>query len=751
MKIKFKPSMIAVGLAFGVGFFHAQAADMESVYNKYLQGDYLSAQSELSEIIRNNPSPEDLHKMKEALGMRAVLELSQNQYLQESMKIFNSGSWQHERAQFKNPRRIKFFLREFMEDDSTRHKSMPNLLGAGPYAVPMIVEYLKSSNDDIDSRSLAFQILMNMGQDVLNPLLACTFAEDDLLLTNLVRLVTKTNSPKAVPYLLRIKETSTSKMVLDEVGRSLETLKVPEGMTALKAYIIQANRYLSESGDVMYEAVMNDGLLWAWDKASQSLVSVNAIGQEFEFHPQLPMSVWALFQAELMHQQFVGTQHWGIEDLAYADAASLCTWAAQEHRVMKLLKNSDAPEIAKMAPKLEAFLAVRSAKMQLAHWLGSDVMLSALEMAQSEFIPEVAARILRMLATNQAGADVNASVVSFLSGAPVQPLKQSLSHKSELIRYWAAIAVARSDVALKTVGDSGLIVTLLAEAMSEIGKPSALIVSEAGVIRDQTAAKLEDLGYNVDMVESSAAGIQSLRNYPSKDLVFYNPETKKGLNLRFVNELKADLKGKDIPLVILSDSDHEGEHMITFQETAQQLILLSDGTDVIRAKLAEIPVSENIVAGLDVSSTLSAQALASLLMIDDAVLQQHPQMVMDLEKLIDSPIQPIESQLLAIRILRKMGELGASASKTLLGKLENPDVDASYKIRVLNTLLAISKNNEDVRLRLFKIIQDPASPESFKQMAATFLSSEKDHLSAEERHKFRKSFFTKSFVATPEG
>jgi HEAT repeat protein len=738
-------------MALGMGLFHAQSAEMESVYNKYLQGDYLNAQTELEQIIQSNPSPEELFKMKEALGMRAVLELSQNQYLRESMQVFNSGSWQHERAQFKNPRRIKFFLRDFLEDDSTRHKSLPNLLGAGPYAVPMIVEYLKSSNDDINSRSLAYQVLMNMGSDVLPPLLACTFAKDDLLLTNVARLVAKTKSPRAVPYLLRIKETNTSKMVLDEVARSLEVLNVKEGLTSSRAYIIQANRYLSESSEVMYESVSSDGLLWDWDQESQSLVSVNAIGQEFEYHPQLPISLWPIFQAELMHQQFLGASNWSLEEQKYADAAALCTWAAQEYRVLNLLKTSDAVGISKIKDQLDNFQKARSSKMKLAHWLGTDVMLIALDMAQSSFVPEVSARLLRMMTTNQSASAINTQVMSFQTGNPVQPLKNALNHSSELIRYWTAIAISRSEPSLASIQDKAKIVSLLTQAMSEVGRPTALVVSEAGPMKDQTVAKLEDLGYNVQTAGSAASGIQALRGYPSKDIVFYNPVTSKGLSLEFVNQLREDKKGQDTPLVILSDADREGEHMITFQETAQQMLLLSDGADTIRGKLSEIEFSENIVAGLDVAASLSPQALTSLLLIDQDVLRNYPVLVSELEKLIQAAYQPVESQLLAIRTLRKLGELAEPATKTLLGKLENSNVDASYKIRVLNTLLAISKNNLEVRKRLFEIVQDPSNPESFRQLAATYLSSEQDQLSKEERQAFRKSFYTNSFVSQPEG
>ena len=119
--------------------------------------------------------------------------------------------------------------------------------------------------------------------------------------------------------------------------KSIEELAVPEGLTSSRAYIIQANRYLSSSSDVVYETIANDGLLWTWDKESQSLVSVNAIGQEFEFHPQLPVSLWALFQSELLHQQFGDSSaHWSKAEIYNADATSLCTWASQESRVMQL-------------------------------------------------------------------------------------------------------------------------------------------------------------------------------------------------------------------------------------------------------------------------------------------------------------------------------------------------------------------------------------------------------------------------------
>ena len=60
-----------------------------------------------------------------------------------------------------------------------------------------------------------------------------------------------------------------------------------------------------------------------------------------------------------------------------------------------------------------------------------------------------------------------------------------------------------------------------------------------------------------------------------------------------------------------------------------------------------------MVMGMDVAKTLSPQALTSLLLLDESVLVQYPEIDTNLERLIASPVQPAESQLLAIRTARK--------------------------------------------------------------------------------------------------
>jgi hypothetical protein len=52
-----------------------------------------------------------------------------------------------------------------------------------------------------------------------------------------------------------------------------------------------------------------------------------------------------------------------------------------------------------------------------------------------------------------------------------------------------------------------------------------------------------------------------------------------------------------------------------------------------------------------------------------------------------------------------------------------------------------------VKAKLYEIMVDASSPQSFRQMAATYLSAHQADLTPEERHAFQQSFFTSAFGA----
>ena len=737
-------NLAILGLAIG----HVDAADLESVYNQYLQGNYNAAQKELAQLIEANPQGEKLLEMKNKLGVRALLEMSQNQFLREQMKLLNSATWQVERSQFKSPRRIQFFLDEFMKDDSSRQKSMTNITAAGMYAVPLIIEYLKVENENLESRGLAYQLLLNMGQEIVPALLPCTFSKDPVLQVSVLRLLAVSKSPSAIPYLLRLKTLPLTELVKEELDFTLAKFAVPSELTPAKAYIQEANRILSEGQGVRFEAYESDRVLWLWDEAQQKLVTDNPLGLTFEYHPQYPITLWPIFRAELMHREFFGLGGMSMTEEHALHAATLCTWVMQESRVQEILKDPKASDAENIAAQLKTFLDLRIKKLNLAQWLGQDILLQAVDMAKANFPTQVSARILRIIASYQPMGAENKSINSFSSSANVQPLIHGMSHRDELVRYWSAISIARCDKSLSfSTTHAPQVIDLLQQAIDEVPTPTVLLFSKLTNSAELVQKKLQDMGYFVQRREDGFAGLNELRTFPSKDLVIVDPDFDRSFSgLELINKLRKDTKGKDLPVIILSDAERSGAHVITFQEQAQQMIYASDSIETLREKFAGLVQKRFDVHGPVLAEEVSREALTALAFMDDATLCRFPTLVDHLIGLLNAPQQAQSSQILAIRILRKMGTLSAPAASLLLARLGDSQFDINYKLVVLHSLLAVAPAHEQVRAKLFEIINDDKSPDSFKQMAASYLSGEYNNLKSEERLKFQKTFFSPSFL-----
>jgi len=720
--------------------------DLEEVYGHYLQGNYNQAQEVLQSILSRNPDGETLFEMKRQVGVRALLEMSQNDFLRDLMKTFNSATWQHERTQFKAPRRIRFFISNFMEDDSTRHQSMPNILAAGPYSIPFILEYLKEENEDLVTRGLAYQLILNMGTEAVAPLLPSTFSKDPVLLVNVIRLLGVSRSPRALPYLMRLKTVPLTNMVKMELANTLSFYRPKPGLTPARSYINEANRYLREVDGIYHEGVEADGLLWTWDEEKQTVVTENPLGLNFEYRAQYGPALWPLFRAEVMHKEFTNITGMSAVERQSAHASTLCTWVAQEHRTQEVLKGPELAGLSDIVPQLDRFLTARSNKLTVAHWVGIDILLQGVDMAENLFAPHIGARILRMIAGYQPQGADQRSVQSFVTQVPSQPMIRGLFHREELIRYWSAISIARTNKTLTTPHDA-LVVDLLQQAIDEVVTPSVLMVSQPSVDAEQIHKKLEEIGYLVTRVSDPLDALDALRSFPSKDLLILDPDFEIGhQGVRFVNKVREDVKGKDIPLVILSDEERSSKHFITFQEQAQELVMGSDSLDTLRKKLAGLRRQKHTVNGPDMALDCSREALNALVFLEDATIQKYPSLTGHLSDLLVAHHQPIASQIMAIRSLRKLGPVAADSANMLLEKLDQDRYEVSYKIVVLHALLRVAGPNESVRQKLFEIITDTSSPDEFKQMAASYLSNEFENLSDEERLVFQNSFFSKALL-----
>jgi CheY-like chemotaxis protein len=447
-----------------------------------------------------------------------------------------------------------------------------------------------------------------------------------------------------------------------------------------------------------------------------------------------------------MHEEFSGMAGMTAVEQQSAHAATLCTWVAQEHRTQEVLKGPELAGVADIVPALDRFLASRSNKLTVAHWVGIDILLQGVDMAQNLMAPHISARILRMIAGYQPKGADQRSIESFVTREPSAPMVQGLFHREELIRYWSAIAVARTNETLSTP-HAGLVIDLLQQAIDEVVTPSILMVSQPSVDAEQVHKKLQDMGYLVKRVDDPFDALDSLRSFPSKDFIVLDPDFEAGSRgVQFVNKIRKDVKGKDLPLVILSDEQRSGKHFITFQEEAQQLIMGSDSIDTLRGKLRGLRQQKHTVHGPDMALGCSREALNALMFLEETTLRRFPSLTEHLSDLLVAKHQPIPSQIMAIRSLRKLGPVAADSANMLLEKMDESQYDVAYKIVVLHALLAVSGPNEDVRKKLFNVITSSDSPDKFKQMAASYLSNEFENLSEEEKVSFQNSFFSDALL-----
>ncbi|MBF0198163.1 MAG: hypothetical protein HQL32_10645 [Planctomycetes bacterium] len=738
------PSLIAFAAILFAGFAPLKAADIEAVYNKYLQGDYLGAKEELQVLIDSTHEGEEYASMKEQLGARALLELSQNRTLQKEMEVFNAYAWQYERSQFRNPRRIKFFLKSYLEDDSTRHKSVPNLLAAGQYAIPYILEHMKSTEDQLAFRGLAHQILIRMGGEAVPALLAATFTNDTILAVNIIRILGKSSDDRAIPYLLRLRQYSKDKLVQNELDLVLPQFKIPEGMTTSRAFIAEVSRYLKADTQAYLESISSDGLLWNYDVEQEALISANPLKLEFEFRPQIPRAVWTLFKAELLHSHFGIPNDLPDYEKQALYASLVCTWAAQEYQISGMLAGEDLSPLMGVEEGLKNYLDRRSERLKVSHWLGNDILLKALDMSLLSYQEDISSRIMKMLSIYKPSNLLTIKINSHLTGTEVMPVKNALKHPKELNRYWAAIASARCQKSFPKE-DGDLIMDLLMQASDETDLKSILMVSDTDPITDAMKMSLENLGYKVYMRKTGYDALDAIREFPSKDCIILNPNLNEGTlsSLHFVNMLRADYKGKDIPLGILTNNEDKARNLSVYQDFAQQLIVEDDNSAILRDKIdGLIRSNDKLVMGKDVSSVVSIEALTSLESLDPKFVANYPKLIDHLLGIIAAPEHKEESQLSALRLLKAFGINAIKASPLLLRKLDDSEVEQHYKLEVLSTLLEVSHSHKGVREALFDIVSDTAMPELFKERAASFLALEQKDITLEERVAFIQGFFS---------
>lgn len=723
----------------------AAAPTLEDIHARFVQGDYQAAERAIQELLETNPSPQTVFEMQDKIGMRAFLEMSQNQFLQDGMKILSSMAWQHERTQFKNPRRIDYYLTKYLEDESLRQKALSNLVASGVYAMPGLVEHLGSKEKKVIWRGLCFQAVRRIGREAVPALVQVTFSKDPILLVNAVRLLGETSDPRAVPYLMRLAAVAEDKIVKDEAASALQKLKPPKIESPARHFISEAIRYLGEERDVLLESITSDGLLWKWDDENQKLVSVNVIDQDFEYHPTLPNFIWPIFRAEMILQE-LNRMETSPTDSMHARAALVCAWIAEEIRTEEVLAIKDNEQVERIREKLKAFLETRKKDVEVLHWTGTQTMLAALDISLRVQGQLEISRMLQILTEYKPQNLLSFTAPSFFTGEQVQPCINAMAYPFERVRYWSAIAIGRAHPALKHEKQD-LIFDLLFQAVDEVAANTVLIVGQLTDEIETLRSNLEKLGYKVYHENSGFGGLNAIRMFPSKDIVLMDHNLSIDLSSQeFINRMRADFKGRDIPVGIVTPESSLADTLAGFQDHAQQVILYGEIGESLKGKMRILEKSMQVQTNeSEVVHAVSREALKSLLLMEDATLRQYDGLILHLISLLENPFHSREHEVLAVNILGKFGKVAYNATPILLNKLWDPATDDSYKLAVLTTMRETSTSHPGVRKALGELVSNRQVKSELRLRAASFLGLDEKLIEEEQKKEFQKPFFSNNF------
>jgi hypothetical protein len=389
------------------------------------------------------------------------------------------------------------FIQQQIERLGTNERAyrlaIAQLRNAGELAVPMMVEYLRNP----EKQSLAIPIrraLRDLGQKALNPLVAATEMTGPPNQETLIAIVTALGEigyPEVVPYLARLTASGDATPAVKTAAAQALTR-----MGAGDARNINASDQFYDLSEKFYydnAAITADtrvagapANVWFWDN-DKGLIRRLVPAQIFN---------------EVMAQR---AAEYALQLGSSQDALSL--WLASNYK-----RESELPQ--------GAADPTRAENQPNAHYYGVSAgpqyLNSALARANNDRNYAVAARVIRSL--QQIAGQSN-----IFANDAVGPLVDAMGSGDRIVRFEAANALAAALPQQQFTGQER-VVPLLAEAMSQTGTPSVVVVMPQQDQVNATVDGLKQAGYAAVGATSANAAVAAANQLPSVDVIVASEE-----------------------------------------------------------------------------------------------------------------------------------------------------------------------------------------------------------------------------------
>lgn len=487
-------------------------------------GRFDVANANFNALLNSKPDPVALLEFAERLPDRTevLLKVSDNPIVGDAANNVLRLLAEGERQIKADPTRIKQNIDRLGGPPRAFENGVARLKDSGEYAIPFLVEYLA----DASKKELLQPIvktLPQIGRPALNPLVMSLRIKVDSIRRYLIAGLGQLGYWQAVPYLLAIKEdSSTTAEVRAAVDAALNDLnsrglQVPTGMSAAEGFYRLARSYYDDQQSLRADPRLDTANIWYWrDNIVQPVAVPTAIFNEVmcmrcceealrlspEMKPALALWLAANFrrEAQLAAGAIDATRPDG-----YPPAAYFAQSAGPEYCLMALARGIDDKEPA--------------------------VALGAIE------------ALRRTSGT--------ASMMGDAGGR--NPLAEALSFPDRMVRIRAGMALA-SALPQHEFNNSQNLTPVLVEALGMSGGArNALVIDPDTENANGLAAKLRALGFNVAIDGSLPAGLQKVRSdLPGMDLIVLAsdvqaPELDAGLK-----QIRSDFRFASTPTLVIT-------------------------------------------------------------------------------------------------------------------------------------------------------------------------------------------------------
>ena len=366
---------------------------------------------------------------------------------------------------------------------------MENLRQTGEIAVPLMIDYLRDGTKK-DMQPAVRRALVELGRSVLNPLVACTeIKQDQETLITIISILGQIGYNDEVPYLARLANgKDTPPAVKASAAHALERMGAGslDSLDVAKLFYDLSEKFYYANSSISYDMKNPVAFVWFWDDA-KGLYKEDVALAAFN-------DIMSMRAAEYSLKA----------DASKTPAISL--WLSADYKREVDLGDAGADPINKGKPT--------------AHFYGTSAgvlhLNQVLDRARKDHNSPVSLKAIKSL-------EEVAGQSNLYSGG-VQPLVDALNYPDRIVRFEAAIAAA-SALPQKTFIGQEQVVPILAEAIAQTGKPSALLLAGTQDGYNKLAEQLKVGGYATGGGITPEATINSLATLPSVDVIIVDTTT----------------------------------------------------------------------------------------------------------------------------------------------------------------------------------------------------------------------------------